>query len=90
MIVDVSLVIMKNVFTILFELCEWRKLGFVCLEKCGNVYGYLCRTLFCLHFKIYAETIIEIFFFMINRDPYKVSFSYRKKVPPHINSLAVI
>ena len=30
LIVDVSLVITKNVFTKFFELCEWRNLVFLC------------------------------------------------------------
>ena len=65
LIVDVSLVITKNVFTKFFELCEWRNLVFLCLENCGNRKHCHCRTFFCLHFKIYAVkiTFSEIFFY---------------------------
>ena len=57
LIVDVSLVITKIVFTKLFELCERRNLVFLCLENYGNRNHCPCCTLFSLHIKTYAVKI---------------------------------
>ena len=57
LIVDVSLVITKNLFTKLFELCEWRNLVFCVSKTAATATIAVAVHYFAFIFKIYALKI---------------------------------